>query len=198
MKDQYAAGFTHTRNGNRFHLDDPSQNTVTLVDLVQSLVRLPRWTGNTVVPWSVGAHSLVCAMIASRQGWTPQTILYALLHDIEEAVMNDTPRPYKTAEHAEKGNRVRRAIYKHIVGLPYPPDGVVSKVREIDTMMLCTEAQCLMHPRARSHYGDADMEAADLVWEMLNEDEQTITRAFMNLYEALRKDPSIKSLEGRA
>ena len=64
-----------------------------LEDYLLQLGRIPRFTGATVVPWTVLEHSYHTYLIA--QSLYPEQALQALLHDFAEILIGDIPTPTK-------------------------------------------------------------------------------------------------------
>lgn len=64
----------------------------TLEDIAYGLARIPRFVGQTVIPWTVLDHVLYCASLVA----TPEIKLAMLLHDAHEALTSDIPTDMKT------------------------------------------------------------------------------------------------------
>lgn len=86
---------THVRliDGSLMDLLNPAPEMVpSLRDLAETLAKINRFTGNTLVPWSVAEHSLlVASLLPARLG------LYGLLHDAHEAIVGDIIGPVRVA-----------------------------------------------------------------------------------------------------
>lgn len=79
-----------TASGQEVHLLHPERTTILLyADLVQHLFRETRYAG--AVPWTAGAHSLLCADIAYLMGLGAHEVRLAALHDAPEAYLKDLP-----------------------------------------------------------------------------------------------------------
>lgn len=125
-------GFMAAHSGERISLYGgvPSLNTMGV-----SLARLVRFAGHQDGVYTVLPHSLVVAsLMPEGQG------IYGLMHDAQESITNDVPRPMKSAQHAEVESIVAERICREY-GIPYPfPKGVAKAVRDADTKALVAEA----------------------------------------------------------
>jgi hypothetical protein len=66
-------------------------------DIAHALSIIPRFTGHTCRPYSVGEHSLLVLAIVRAGGHGVHTQMAALLHDAHEAYTNDLSTPAKAA-----------------------------------------------------------------------------------------------------
>lgn len=83
-------------SGNLVDADNIKPGDVPFEDVARALALTNRFSGSTAFPYSVAAHSLAVMDILERDGADHNTCLMALLHDAEEAVFGDIPRPSKT------------------------------------------------------------------------------------------------------
>lgn len=79
-----------------FDLLSPSSSQVSLEAIVRSLFRIPRFSGHTSRPWTVGDHSIAVCQYLTLRGATQPARLLGLLHDAHEAYIGDIPSPLKT------------------------------------------------------------------------------------------------------
>ena len=79
-----------TFSGRRFDLAAPRADQVDLDDIAFALGKISRFTGHTVVPYSVAQHCLVVASLTP-----PALRLAALMHDAAEAYVGDMSTPLK-------------------------------------------------------------------------------------------------------
>jgi len=82
---------TVTQSGLPFEPFDPRPEHITLYDISCGLSRSARWSGQTVVPYSVAQHSVEISERLSMPG----VAAWGLLHDAAEAYLGDIPRPLK-------------------------------------------------------------------------------------------------------
>lgn len=133
----------------------------TLPDIAYGLARMPRFVGQTVVPWSVLDHVLYCAQLATTQ----EVKLAMLLHDAHEALTSDIPTDMKTADMRQLQDELDFRIMEE-----YYPGGVAaydarsSVVGLIDRRALAVEAAAL------GVMGD-DPVAREIVFGFASEDE---------------------------
>lgn len=97
---------------------DPSEfkpENINLYDIAISLARQRRYAGHTAVPWTVGQHTLLCAMICDVCDFDDKSKKLATLHDFEEFVMQDSifsiKRQYMKDSYKEDSLKVSRMIY---------------------------------------------------------------------------------------
>lgn len=113
---------------------------IPLRDIGSSLGRIPRFAGHTQEWYPVLAHVLVAALMCE-----PKWSIYALFHDAPEALTNDVPTPWKTAEQRE----VEHALYERMCkayGLPWPiPEEAQAAVDHVDQLCLVHEGYVLGH-----------------------------------------------------
>lgn len=81
-----------TVSGREINYIAPDPEQINLDDLAMGLSRQPRYTGQTIWPYSVAQHCLLVAELVDE----PHR-LHALLHDAPEAYLCDVPSPAKEA-----------------------------------------------------------------------------------------------------
>lgn len=119
----------------------------TLDDIAIGLSRTFRFSGQTPRAYSVLAHTMVVGKLVAEAD--ERFTVYALLHDAHEALIGDTPRPWKHDQTAED-EAYLDAMMRRALGLPAePPPGAVELVREADEAALWAEAHALGHRRAQ-------------------------------------------------
>lgn len=131
--------------GGRFYPIDPRKEDVNIIDVAHSLSNLARFTGHSERFYCVGEHSILCARIARKLGWTVLQQLYCLLHDASESIVNDVARPlkqylfdYKLAE-----DKIMSVMWDAF-GLPQPTEHDYHLVKLIDNTILVHEINQLM------------------------------------------------------
>ncbi len=178
------------------------EKTPTVSEIATGLSTVPRWTARTVLDrvglrWSVLQHSLVCGAVAH---WTGDPILYAhaLLHDAEEILTGDIPRPFKTDEQSELGRDIRREILAGL-GLPAPTGSMADRLQDIDDRVAVAEAHVLLKPGAAPAAQGKPVEVAivDQVWGLLDLGVRDAIEIFTDFTAAALKDPRVASLASR-
>lgn len=136
-----------TRSGQRFDLVHPTSAMVVLDDIAHALSLMNRYTGHTVMPYSVAQHSIFVALHVSDNARP-----YALLHDAEEAYTGDLSSPMKCALRSLSSENaygaltdgIRKAIFRRF-GLQYPPPPKLwEEVKKADWLALSTEKRDLL------------------------------------------------------
>lgn len=109
--------------------------------LAHGLARMPRYAGQTLVPWFVVDHLIVCARIAMQfRGWPERLQLHAALHDAHEAMTGDIPVPFKTPDMKRLQHTLDERIYASL-GLSLPTLAEQNVVKVIDEEALLAEAR---------------------------------------------------------
>lgn len=126
-----------TYTGKAFDLSNPAPSMVCLPDIAHSLALQCRFTGHTVVPYSVARHSLLVADLVP-----PEFRLQALLHDAHEAYVGDvsTPLKWEVPAFRDVNARVWCAV-ADAFGIPRQLD---ASVKHADRVMLMTERRDLL------------------------------------------------------
>ncbi|NBV87921.1 MAG: metal-dependent phosphohydrolase [Betaproteobacteria bacterium] len=110
---------------------------VRLPDIAHALSLVNRFTGHTVVPYTVAQHSVVVSRLCP-----PEHALWGLLHDASEAYLGDVARPLKhlLREYRELEAHVQREIARRF-GLQWP---MPECVHEADMRALLAEKEWLL------------------------------------------------------
>src|SRR6185436_20560217 len=82
-----------TASGQVIDLLNPDPRSINIGDIAHGLSHMCRFSGQTMIFYSVADHSLLAALYALRR--SPQDQLLALLHDATEAYICDMPSPVK-------------------------------------------------------------------------------------------------------
>lgn len=113
----------------------------TIEDIGQGLGRIPRFAGQIHEWYPVLAHVLTVAAILPEQYG-----IYGLLHDAPEAIMNDTPTPWKSREQ----KKLEHTLYERIAryyGVVWPiPKHIQTLIDHADYDCLIAEGFLLGHP----------------------------------------------------
>jgi hypothetical protein len=131
---------------------------ISITDIAVSLCRESRYAGNSLYWWPVALHSFVVADLLPR----PYKA-YGLLHDAEECVIGDIPKPAKTFDIEQLGHDIRADIWKGL-GLDtlWPQDANV--IHEADRRALHGEVWTVGNMHLRDLYPH-DREVEELVWK---------------------------------
>ncbi|MFC7058432.1 hypothetical protein [Halovenus salina] len=84
-----------TVSGVQFTPFDPSSSDVRLQDIAHGLANLCRASGQTQFFYSVGLHSIYVSQDLAARGHSRRRQLIGLLHDAQEAYINDLVSPVK-------------------------------------------------------------------------------------------------------
>lgn len=109
---------------------------LSLEEAALGLSRLPRFAGQTVVPWTVAHHLLVCREMAKFDRELP---VHALLHDFHEALTGDIPTTFKTRDIRRTQRRLDARVYAAF-NVPLPTTTQASIIKKIDGRALLAEA----------------------------------------------------------
>lgn len=110
-------------------------------DISVQLMRLDRFGGAAQVYWPVGLHTLLVAELCP-----PELEHHALLHDAAECVVNDVPRPMKTAEAKALEAVVQGRIYAAL-DLTHPTQLEAEIVHRADIRAVHAEGRSGWGPR---------------------------------------------------
>jgi hypothetical protein len=144
--DQERVGdYIQVNSGRNFYVLDPRPEDISIVDIAHSLANLCRFTGHGDRFYSVGEHSIECARVARKLGYTTLQQLYCLMHDASESVMNDLARPVKQniPQYKELEDKVMSVMWK-VTGLPKPTEEDYRLVKLVDNTLLVNELEQLM------------------------------------------------------
>ncbi len=163
------------------------------------LSTVPRWTGRTILDrvglrWSVLQHTLVGMTLFPD----PLDQITFGLHDAEEFVTGDVPRPYKTTEQSELGREIRWEIF-HGLNLPRPTESRWERIKEADKDVQCAERWVLMHPVEvlGGNEPDPDLAVVDQVWGLLDIGPRDAIEMYTELVYDLLATPTVRTLAGR-
>lgn len=124
-------------------------------DIAIQLMRLGRFCGSGEKWWPVGLHSMAVADLVMKrvkgmgESVEKVAVLIALIHDGEESVVNDVPKPMKTKQQKELGDDVRLRIYD-LLGIGPYLETIDQIVKQADLEICCAEAHHGFGPRGFS------------------------------------------------
>lgn len=133
-------------SGRNFYCLDPKPEDITIEDMAHSLSNLCRFTGHGSRFYSVAEHSILCARVARKLGMDEFAQIYALLHDVAEAIVNDLARPIKQniPEYKAIEDNIMSVLWK-VLGLPEPSADYYHLVKLLDNTLLVNEMIQLMN-----------------------------------------------------
>ena len=128
----------------------PTTFVPNIEEIYTALPKINRYNGQTIRPYSVAAHSLMCTFVAENEYLIkePHLLLAILLHDASEAYIGDIVRPikYSCSAHLETIERqIMNSILVNVAGLAFCEftdinnAAFLNKVKEIDSRMAITE-----------------------------------------------------------
>jgi len=128
-----------TYTGKRFNLLDPDIDSIDIEDIAHALSMQCRYTGHTLVFYSVAEHSVHVSRITDSSD-----SLWGLLHDASEAYLGDVASPLKHSGlmqgYIALEERVQAAICQKF-GLPLT---MPKSVKLADETLLATEKRDIM------------------------------------------------------
>lgn len=128
---------TTTFTGRYINMLDLQKDEVDITDICISLTRQRRYAGHTAVPWSVGQHSILGAMIAKVLGMSEDVQQAFVLHDTEEYLVQDVISPIKCScmdnSYAQMSDKISATIYDFF-GMSdiYKQESIMGDVKAID------------------------------------------------------------------
>ncbi|EJW13942.1 hypothetical protein OB446_027080 [Paenibacillus alvei] len=155
-KQERIGDYIQVNSGRQFYVLDPRPEDITINDIAHSLANICRFTGHGDRFYCVGEHSIQCARVARKLGYSTLMQLYCLLHDGSESVVNDLARPVKQniPQYKEVEDRIMAVIWE-VAGLPKPTEEDYKVVKIIDNTLLVNEMEQLMK---RSDIPDVECE----------------------------------------
>lgn len=137
-----------TYTGKRYHHLAPQQDSICIEDIAHALSQLCRWTGHTRHFYSVAQHSVYVSQLVpledARKG---------LLHDAPEAYLGDMNRPLKHYTDAGKAYSEVEKLAEDAIFTKFGLTlGIPESVKRVDTQMLYTEKDQLIHSSAHTMY----------------------------------------------
>ena len=160
-----------------------------LGDLAHGLAQMPRFGGQTVIPWTVADHLVTCDRIAAGRALSYRLRLHLILHDAHEMATGDIPTPMKTPDMKTLQAELDGRIYARF-DLPWRRAEDCIVIKDIDRESLLAEAAVVTPARTyRRIVEEAGREAetglVSLVEDYLHEDrdpEEAFLEAIMPLF----------------
>lgn len=139
--DDYRDNWMQTFTGRAFYPFRPDDSEVVIEDIAHHLSNICRFTGACRVHYSVAQHSVIVSQVVPVE-----FALWGLLHDCEEAYLNDIASPIKPGMpgYKEIAKPVQARILREFGLDPEEPP----EVKRADLIIVATEARDLManHP----------------------------------------------------
>lgn len=126
-----------TFNGRRINPVHATITDIYIEDIAHALSQICRFGGHCKEFYSVGQHSVLCAMHAS-----PETAFPALMHDSTEAYIGDMVTPLKNQ--MPKFHQVEDRLWKIIAKKYHIPVKLPTEVKVLDRQALGTEHRDLL------------------------------------------------------
>lgn len=137
--------FIETRSGKRFMPLAPAVADICIEDIAHALSHQCRFSGHTLVHYSVAEHSVRVSELLQRWMYGRGVQLWGLLHDASEAYLVDLPQPLKADPTIGDAYKIAEARLQAAVcerfGLPVVEPPAVGRA---DGVLLATEARDLM------------------------------------------------------
>lgn len=131
-----------------------------LRSIAVSLSRECRYAGAGLHWWPVALHTfVVCDLLPDNLK------IYGLLHDAEECVTGDIPKPAKTLDIEQLGQKLRKSIYNQL-DIPMPQLDEILQIHVADQRALYGEVHTVGTESLRTLY-PRDIQVETLVWEYL-------------------------------
>lgn len=125
-----------TNSGISFSLNNPQVNQLSILDVVNSLSKICRFTGHTDSFYSVAQHCVLVSYFTK-----PENAFTALMHDFTEAYLGDVATPLKNLlpEYKELETKL------WLVGVEKwgLPEKIPEDVKEADKLLLNVEGSLL-------------------------------------------------------
>jgi len=176
--------FIETRSGRRFRPLFPDHEQIDIGDIAHALSQQCRFSGHTIVPYSVAEHSVRVSELLDREGASRIVQLWGLLHDASEAYLVDIPSPLKHTP-AFSGYRLAETELMFAICLRFHlPFNEPPEVRKADATLLATEARDLMAYRQEHWAGLTERPLPGVIkpWQP-----ESAKREFLARYEELSK-----------
>lgn len=151
-----------TFTGGDFDILDPDPAKITIEDVAHHLALLNRYTGATRLPYSVAQHSVIVSRIVPSR-----LALAGLLHDAEEAYVNDLSSPMKRLIRAEAPGLIERVhgAVRRAVETRFGVSFDDPEIKRADLIALATEKRDLLTECKRPGWGlSACAELPEPLW----------------------------------
>ena len=130
-----------TCSGKKIDFLEPDPDQIDILDIAHALSVMPRFTGHTLLHYTVAQHSYE----VSRQ-CSPENQLVGFAHDFTEAYIGDISKPLKSVI----GNvieEIEHRLWQAIAARFGLPTQIPDEVKEVDARMLFTEKRDFLTKR---------------------------------------------------
>lgn len=161
----------------------------TFKDIATGLSRLPRWAGNTRVPFSVLQHSLMVHDMVSEQefvGPTNRLRLLALWHDAHEFATGDICPPFKTPEQQAIQRKIDEELWVMLDTSPLR-GWETEAIKRYDKRAVSTEAWTICHDKVREYFPEPTEKDSNLLLHYVDMPEFYCVKMFLDLTEDYRQ-----------
>ena len=119
-----------------FYPTAPRKEDVCIEDIAHALSLICRANGHFPRFYSVGQHSISCALEAIARDMSPKLVLACLIHDASEAYLSDITRPVKKDLHAYRQyeKNLQAVVYEKYIGTVTEDEQKIVKLID-DTML---------------------------------------------------------------
>lgn len=144
-RDQWMTTFS----GKQHYFANPQRllDTLDAQDMLRSICMEPRFTQQTIYPWSVGSHTMLMYKYAQmNKDVSAICLLKILLHDAAEGYLKDLSRPMKILLQPMYGilTDMHDTMIEHKFNLTRLTDDERAYIKELDMMALKAEARYLL------------------------------------------------------
>lgn len=173
--------FISTYSNIQFWPLEPKNEEVKIVDIAHALSMLCRGNGHLKHFYSVGQHSIYCALEAKNRALSTRIQMACLLHDASEAYLSDVTRPVKSLlpEYLKIEEKLQTFIYEKFK-LDSLTEEELNQMKKIDDDILLYELKVLMGIDRTEGKKNLSTEY-DSSFKMMNE----IEEEFLNLFKEL-------------
>ena len=162
---------------------EPNVDLINIRDIAHALSLLCRANGHFKHFYSVGQHSVNCAIEARARGFSARAQLGCLLHDGSEAYLSDVTRPVKLLmpEYLLYEERLQTAIYEKYLGNLTEKE--IAEISETDDTMLYHEFLSLT---GKKLFDTEPQTAAQHTFDYV--EFETVEAEFLRLFEEISKE----------
>lgn len=177
-----------TYGGKYFDPENPHLTDVDIKDIAHALSLITRANGHFEEFFSVGSHSINCALESLARENHPEVSLACLLHDSAEAYIGDMTRPLKIRFPRFKEIEValQTVIFQKYVGVKSFPPPYWNEVIDIDNSMLFYEFK-EFHPTFNVK---KEVSEIHIDIRQMKKDNAIVEREFLSLFYKLKKQIS--------
>lgn len=185
MNDIKKQFYISTYSGKYFDPEKPGMEDIDINDIAHALSMLARANGHFEDFFSVGAHSVNCALESMARGNSPKVSLACLLHDGAEAYIGDMTRPLKIRfpKFKEIEVALQNAIFQKYANVETFPPPYWNEVMDIDNSMLFFEFK-EFHPTLNIQ---KEVSEIHIDIKQMKKESTIVEMEFLNLFYELKK-----------